>query len=59
MTMGYRGCEYEYIRGLYTAYAVLQVMEYRGEIRNNEHGEQRQTPERTLNVHNLNDEVSR
>lgn len=34
-------------------------MEYRGEIRNNEHGEQRQTPESTLNVHNLNDEVSR
>lgn len=41
------------------AYAVHQVMEYRGEIRNNEHREQRQTPESTLDVHNLNDVVCR
>lgn len=41
------------------AYAGHQVMEYRGEIRNNEHREQRQTPESTLDVHNLNDEVCR
>lgn len=59
MTRGYRGCEYENIRGLYMAYAVHQVIEYRWEIRNNEHGEQRQTPESTLSVHNLNDEVCR
>lgn len=41
------------------AYAGHQVMKYRGEIRNKEHRDQRQTPESTLDVHNLNDVVCR
>lgn len=50
VTKGYRECEYEYIyTHTYIQSIYMQVIEYHGNIRNNEHGEQRQTPESTLN----------